>query len=58
MTQSVHTVEAEADYDAALVEIEQYFQTEPAPETEAAKRFNQLTLLIQAYEQKHWPIQV
>ncbi len=53
----IRPLKTEADYEAALVEIEQYFNAEPAPGTEAADRFDLLALVIEAYEQKHWPIE-
>jgi HTH-type transcriptional regulator/antitoxin HigA len=47
---------SEADYDAALSEIERYFDDEPKPGTPEADRFDLLTLVIEDYERKHWPI--
>src|SRR5262245_13498764 len=46
----------EADYDAALGEIETYFVREPKPGTPAADRFDLLALVIEDYERKRWPI--
>jgi len=46
----------EADYEAALKEIERYFEREPAPGTPEADRFKALARLIVAYEREHWPI--
>lgn len=46
----------EADYDAALAEIERYFAREPKRGTANADRFDLLALVIEDYEQKHWPI--
>ena len=48
---------AEADYEAALDEIEIYFDKEPAPGTAAADRFDLLALVIEDYEPKNWPIE-
>lgn len=45
-----------ADYDAALIEIERYFDSEPTPGTPEADRFDLLALVIEDYERKHWPI--
>jgi HTH-type transcriptional regulator / antitoxin HigA len=53
MIRPLHT---EADYDAALEEIERYFQHEPKPGTAEADRFDLLALIIEDYERKHWPI--
>jgi HTH-type transcriptional regulator/antitoxin HigA len=46
----------EADYDAALAEIELYFKREPEIGTPEADRFDVLASLIEEYERKHWPI--
>jgi HTH-type transcriptional regulator/antitoxin HigA len=46
----------EADYEAALDEIEGYFDSEPRKGTTAADRFDLLALVIEDYERKHWPI--
>jgi HTH-type transcriptional regulator/antitoxin HigA len=47
----------EADYDAALKEIERYFENEPQLGTPEADRFDLLALIIEDYERKHWPIE-
>jgi HTH-type transcriptional regulator/antitoxin HigA len=47
----------EADYDAALAEIERYFDRPPEPGTPAADRFDLLALVIEDYERKRWPIE-
>lgn len=52
----IRPIRSEADYDAALTEIEPYFINEPAPGTPDADRFDMLAALIGAYEQKHWRI--
>ena len=48
---------SEADYDAALKEIERYFEMEPKPGTPEADRFDLLALIIEDYERKRWPIE-
>ena len=48
---------SEADYEAALDEIEQYFDREPKPGTPEEDRFDLLALVIEDYERKHWPIE-
>lgn len=48
---------SEADYQAALREIERYFRREPKRGTAAADRFDLLALLIEDYEKRHWPIE-
>jgi HTH-type transcriptional regulator/antitoxin HigA len=50
-------IRTEADYDAALAEIEAYFDREPEPGTAEADRFEVLATLIGAYEGQHWPIE-
>ena len=53
----VHAIRTEADYDAALAEIERYFAKPPEANTEEAERFDVLADLIEAYEAKHWAIE-
>jgi HTH-type transcriptional regulator/antitoxin HigA len=48
---------SEADYEAAVDEIERYFDQEPEPGTPDADRFDLLALVIEDYEKKHWPIE-
>ena len=50
-------IRTEADYDAALKDIERYFDREPEPGSPEADRFEVLTTLIAAYEREHWPIE-
>jgi HTH-type transcriptional regulator/antitoxin HigA len=49
-------IRTEAEYKAALVEIEKYFADEPKKNTPEADRFDLLALLIEAYEDQHHPI--
>lgn len=53
----IRPIRTEADYDAALKEIEQYFEKEPEPGSPEADRFDILAALIGAYEQRNWPIE-
>src|SRR5712692_505239 len=55
-TMDIKPIHTEADYDAALQEIEQYFDNEPARGTPDGDRFEILLAVIGAYEQKHWRI--
>lgn len=48
---------SEADYDAALEDIERYFEKEPKPGTPEADRFDLLALIIEDYERRRWPIE-
>ena len=52
----VRPIRTEADYEAALDEIEEYFENEPKPGSLEGDRFELLTLVIEDYEEKHWPI--
>jgi HTH-type transcriptional regulator/antitoxin HigA len=52
----IRPLHSEADYDAALDEIERYFEKEPKPGTPEADHFDLLALVIEDYERKHWPI--
>ena len=47
---------SDADYRAALVEIESYFENEPRPGTAKAGRFDLPATAREAYESKRWPI--
>jgi HTH-type transcriptional regulator / antitoxin HigA len=53
----IRPIRSEADYEAALADIEQYFIDEPDRGTPEADRFDILTALISAYEQEHWKIE-
>jgi HTH-type transcriptional regulator/antitoxin HigA len=52
----IRPLRSEADYDAALDEIERYFENEPKPGTPEADRFDLLALIIEDYERKRWRI--
>src|SRR5262245_16481541 len=54
---TIRPLRSEADYDAALAEIERYFDEPPEPGTPAADRFDLLALVIEDYERKAWPIE-
>ncbi|MDQ2078895.1 transcriptional regulator [Xanthobacteraceae bacterium Astr-EGSB] len=49
-------IETKAEYEAALDEIERYFDKEPAPGTPEAERFDELARAIAAYEAEHWAV--
>jgi HTH-type transcriptional regulator / antitoxin HigA len=53
----IRPLRSEADYDAALAEIERYFDEQPQRGTPAADRFDLLALVIEDYERKAWPIE-
>ena len=46
----------ESEYEAALDELEAYFDHEPKPGTPAADHFDLLARLVDAYETEHHPI--
>jgi HTH-type transcriptional regulator / antitoxin HigA len=53
---AIRPLRTKPDYQAALDEIEAYFDKEPTPGTADADRFDLLALVIEDYEKKHWPI--
>jgi HTH-type transcriptional regulator / antitoxin HigA len=54
---TIKPLKTEADYDAALAAIEQYFDSEPQPGTPEADCFDLLALVIGDYEARHWAIE-
>ena len=53
----IRPLRSEADYDAALNEVERYFDKPPKPGTPATDRFDLLALVIEDYERKNWPVE-
>lgn len=53
----IRPLKNEADYDAALAEVDRYFAHEPEPGTPDGDRFELLLLVISDYEDKHYPIE-
>lgn len=53
---NVRPIKTQADYKWALREIEQYFDDEPVVGSTAGNRFDVLATLIEAYENRHHPI--
>lgn len=49
----IKPIRTEADYKAALNEIEPFFDNEPTPGSEESDRFEILALMIEAYESRH-----
>ena len=49
-------IDSEAGYDWPLKQIASYLDVQPKPGTAEGDRFNVLATLIEAYEEKHWPI--
>ena len=52
----IRPIRTQADLDWALAEISPYFDNQPAPGTPDADRFDVLADLIEAYEDRHYPI--
>ena len=52
----IRPIRTEEDYQAALREVSAYFDNEPAPGTADGDRFEILLTLVEAYEAKHYPI--
>jgi HTH-type transcriptional regulator / antitoxin HigA len=50
----IKPIRTEADYEAALHEIEELFEAKPG--TSAGDRLEVLSTLIEAYEEQHYPI--
>lgn len=50
----IRPIKTEADYEAALVEIERLFEAEPG--TPEGDRLEILTTLVEAYEEAYYPI--
>ena len=52
----IRPIRSEEDYKAALREVSDYFDHNPAPGTTNGDRFEILLTLVEAYEAKHYPI--
>ncbi|MCZ7562262.1 MAG: transcriptional regulator [Burkholderiaceae bacterium] len=52
----IRPIHTDADYKAALREISTYFDNEPEPGTPDGDRFEILLTLVEAYEARHFPI--
>lgn len=50
----IEPIKTEADYEAALLEIDHLMEAEP--DTPSGDRFDVLVTLVEAYEAKHWAI--
>ena len=54
---AISPILTEADYEAALAEVETYFANEPEPGTPEGERFAVLGDLIERYEATHYLIE-
>jgi len=52
-----HVLRNEAEYTAAVAEIDQLLDTDPPPHSEAYERLEFLSVLVQAYEEAHFPLE-
>jgi HTH-type transcriptional regulator / antitoxin HigA len=52
-----HVLRNEAEYTAAVEEIERLLDTDPLPHSEAYERLEFLSVLVQAYEDAHFPLE-
>lgn len=53
---TLRPLHTEEDYKAALREVSAYFDQDPIPATPDGDRFEILLTLVEAYEAKHYPI--
>ena len=53
---NIRPIRTEDDYHAAMRQISAYFDNEPEPASEDGERFEVLLTLAEAYEAKHFPI--
>jgi HTH-type transcriptional regulator/antitoxin HigA len=51
-----HVLRSEEEYDAAVAEIDRLLDVDPAPFTEASDRLELLSVLVEAYQATHDPI--
>jgi HTH-type transcriptional regulator / antitoxin HigA len=56
MNMDIHPIRTEADYRAAMREISAFFDHEPEPDTPEGDRFGILLTLAEAYEARHFPV--
>ncbi|WP_027062495.1 helix-turn-helix domain-containing protein [Mesorhizobium loti] len=54
---NIRPIKTDADYDWAIAEITKYFEDEPEVGSADGDRFDVLATLIEAYEDKHYPIE-
>ena len=52
-----HVLRNEAEYIAAVAEIEGLLDTDPPPHSESYERLEFLSVLVQAYEDAHFPLE-
>lgn len=52
----VRPIRTEEDYEWALDQVSRYFEDEPKPGSRDGDRFEVLLTLLEAYEDKHYPV--
>ena len=52
----IRPIRTEEDYDWALAEVAKYFDLQPEVGSKDGDRFDALSKLIEAYEDRHYPI--
>ena len=52
-----HVLRNEAEYTAAVAEIERLLDIDPPPHSDAYERLEFLSVLVQAYEDTHFPLE-
>ena len=55
--ENIRPLKTHEDYEWAIDEVTRYFENEPEPGTAESDRFDVLSTLIEAYEDKHYPIE-
>lgn len=55
--ENIRPIKTEADHDWAIARIAGYFENEPEVGSPEGDRFDVLATLIEAYEDKHYPIE-
>ncbi|MCO5083959.1 MAG: type II toxin-antitoxin system HigA family antitoxin [Rhizobiaceae bacterium] len=56
--ENIRPIKTEADYEWAVAEITKYFENEPEVGSPDGDRFDVLATLIEAYEDKNYPIEM
>ena len=51
-------IRTESEYELALAEIEKLMDLDPDPESREGERLELLSILVEAYEEQHYPIPV
>jgi HTH-type transcriptional regulator/antitoxin HigA len=57
MTYKIKLIHSEADYEAALAAVSPLFDNQPEPGSEVGDFLEVMILLIEKYEQEHYPIE-